>query len=244
MQALILAAGIAKRLQPLTEKKPKTLIELGGEPIVCHIFDWCQLCGIKKFNIVMGHGDAFVQEIVKKYQEKNGNDLIFNFIKNPKYREWGNIYSMYVAKDIFNEDFILINSDVIFKKEILKKLLNSAYENALSIDDYKELGDEEMKVYVDKKDVINRIYKKLDPKKSVGEYIGILKISHTIKDKLISALERTLKENPLVYYEDALQVLMTEGVPFYKVSTDGLPCMEIDTHEDLKKARELIKKCD
>lgn len=263
MQALILAAGISRRLLPLTNKIPKTLIKLEGQEILGHIFDWCKKCGIKKFNIVTGHGENYIKEFVKNYQKQliqNSNtqqgvykfcqgkrvrqsDLKFNFIYNPKYKKWGNIYSMYAAKDIFSEDFILINSDVIFKKEILKKLLISPYQNALLIDDYKTLGDEEMKVYVNGDSSIYKIHKKLDPKKSNGEYIGILKISSSIKNQLIRVLEKQLRKDPLVYYEDALQILMDEKALFYKVSTDGLPCMEIDTHEDLEKAKKLIKQC-
>jgi choline kinase len=276
MQVLILAAGISKRLLPLTARKPKTLIKLQNQEILGYIFDWCIACAIKKFNIVTGHGEDYIKEFVKEYQKKfsthstgsgqtgsnnnfqyassdpelvegesrsNTRDLTFNFIYNPKYNEWGNIYSMYVAKDVFSEDFILINSDVIFKKEILRELLNSSHQNAMLIDDYKTLGEEEMKVYVDSQERIKKIHKKLDPKKSQGEYIGILKISASIKNQLILALERQLKIDNSVYYEDALQILMNENVPIYKVSTKGLPCMEIDTHEDLEKAKELIKKC-
>ncbi len=155
----------------------------------------------------------------------------------------GNVYSMYMARQIFSEDFILINSDVIFKKQVLEKLIKSSHKNAMLIDDYKNLGEEEMKVYANSDDVIYKIHKSLDPKKSAGEYIGILKISSLIRDKLISALLRQIKKDPLVYYEDAIQLLFNEGIPFYKISTDGLPCMEIDTPEDLERAKNLINKC-
>lgn len=258
MQVLILAAGVSKRLQPLTAKIPKTLIKLEDQEILGHIFDWCISCGIKKFNIVTGHGENYIKDFVKEYQKNliqkvykfrydkkiRQSDLKFNFIYNTKYKEWGNIYSMYKACDIFSEDFILINSDVIFKKEILENLLKTPYKNALVVDDYKKLGDEEMKVYLTSgSGVITKIHKKLDPRKSDGEYIGILKISSSIRDQLISALERQLKKDNSVYYEDALQILMDENVPFYKVSTKGMPCMEIDTHEDLERARKMIKEC-
>lgn len=236
-----MAAGESKRLRPLTEEIPKTLLQLDESQILEHILNICKSLGLKDFHLVVGHGKDKVRDFISGYAEKNP-ELSFNLIHNAEYNTKGNIYSMYTGKHLFDEDFILINSDTIFHANILRNLLEHPEANVLAIDDYKELSDEEMKVYLDSEGKIIRIHKKLNPQDADGEYIGVLKIGSQYAADLISGLEETLARDASLYYEDALQVLMDRGIPFHKASTQGLPCMEIDTHEDLANAKNLILK--
>ena len=235
MKVLLLSAGESRRLQPLTNKIPKSLLKLGDKEIMAHLFDAFLKFGMKEFHIVTGHGHSHVKKFAKRHPIRT------KLIRVKDYKTKGNVHSVYCAREIFKDDFILLNTDTIFHHDILKDLLKHPKKNVLVIDDYKTLGEEEMKVYMNGK-LISKIHKKLDPKKSVGEYIGLLKISKETGEKLIRALEKAIKINPKQYYEDALQILFDWGVPFHMLSTKGRPCMEIDTHEDLAKARKMIKK--
>ncbi|MFH0818665.1 MAG: phosphocholine cytidylyltransferase family protein [Patescibacteria group bacterium] len=240
MQVLILTAGESKRLRPLTDKHPKSLLKISDKEILHHILDTCQACGLKKFSLLTGHGHEHVVAFSEKYK-KNNPDVSIEIIYNNEYNSKGNIHSLYSAKPIFSNDFIIINSDTIFHKNILQALLDHPQKNVMAIDDFKKLSDEEMKVYIDKDNKIHKIHKTLKPEIANGEYIGLMKLGSEFKQALINSLETVMQNDPSLYYEDALQHFIDQDAPIYKISTSGLPAMEIDTHEDLKNAKQLIQ---
>lgn len=236
-----MAAGTSQRLLPLTNTIPKTLLKLGEKTILQHILDMAVANGLRHFDIVTGHGHPAIEEFANEYQTTHPNVHI-NLIYNDVYLSTGNIVSMLRAEEVFDEDFILINSDTIFHADILKRLIETDHANAMIIDDVKELGEEEMKVLVDKKENIIRIHKSLDPHDAHGEYVGILKLSKNIKHQLLESLDKTINNDNSLYYEDGIQTLIDDhGVEIKRISTEGLPVMEIDTHEDLEKAQSLIQ---
>ncbi len=241
-RTIIMAAGTSERLRPLTEHVPKTLLRLGEKTILEHILDTSYAVGLRHFDIVTGHGHKAVEQAAVEYRERHP-DVHINLIYNDQYNNSGNVVSMLYAKEVFDEDFILINSDTIFHRDILERLVQSKHANAMVIDDYKTLSDEEMKVHIDDNQNITHIHKSLDPDKAYGEYIGVLKLSKGIKHQLVKSLDATIANDNSVYYEDALQHMITQhGVDIKPISTHGQPAMEIDTHEDLATAAELIHK--
>ncbi len=241
-RAIIMAAGTSQRLRPLTADIPKTLLKLGEKSILEHILDAARENGIEHFDLVTGHGHPAVEEAALQYQKKFPAVNI-NLIYNDAYSTAGNIVSMRVAEEVFDEDFLLINSDTIFHGDILKRLIESDHANAMVIDDVKELGEEEMKVRLDENETITHIHKSLDPKDAHGEYIGVMKLSKSAKQYVLKGLDDTIADDETLYYEDALaRAIEDHGLVIHPISTAGLPAMEIDTHEDLAAAKELIKK--
>lgn len=243
MKVLILAAGTSNRLRPLTVAVPKTLLPINDNlKMIDHILDNCYKNNLKDFYFVTGHGHEHVKKHVEFYSQKKG-DVSSQFIYNAEYSSKGNIYSFYLAQKAITDDYILIHSDVIFHADILADVIKHSEKNVLAVDDSKDLGLEEMKVELDENRQIKKIHKTLDPVSAYGEHIGVSKISKEIRGKLLTAIEETLANNDKVYYEDSLQKLIDQNIPFHHVSTKNRPCMEIDTHEDLNKAKELIKLC-
>jgi len=241
IRTIIMAAGTSQRLRPLTEDIPKTLLTLGEKSILEHILDAAVKSGLQHFDIVTGHGHPAVEEAALDYTTRHP-EVNINLIYNDKFDSAGNVVSMRAAEEVFDENFILINSDTIFHADILKRLVESEHENAMVIDDFKELGEEEMKVTIDADENITRVHKSLNPKESHGEYIGVLKLSKNVKDRLLASLDKTIAHDNSLYYEDGIQQMIEDhGVLIKPISTMGLPAMEIDTHEDLADAEELIK---
>lgn len=235
-RVLILAAGSSQRLRPLTAEMPKTLLPLNGKTILRHIVECCVAAGLHDLSLVTGHGHERVREECDRIKTRH-RACTFSYIHCPEYRDMGNVYSLYVARELFREPLVLINSDLVFAHGILTALLASPLENALVVDDYKDLGSEEMKVAV-RDGFITSINKNLDPASADGEYIGMTKISPASAKGLEKALHHLVQSAPAKYYEDAFQHAIDEcGVGFHKVSTGGAPCMEIDTLEDLALAR-------
>ncbi|MBI2410365.1 MAG: phosphocholine cytidylyltransferase family protein [Candidatus Kerfeldbacteria bacterium] len=240
MRCIILAGGVSKRLRPKTDTIPKTLLPVDEKIILEHILDNARHAGMEHFDILTGHGHEFVEEFTSRYADANDVSIDLHFI--PEYATTGNIIGIPSAEHLFDDDFVWINSDTIFHTDILKKLLASPEANAMMVDDVKTLGEEEMKVLADENGYIQRIHKTLDPATAHGEYVGILRFSKPTKDALLAAAEKKMGEDPLVYYEDAIQQMIDDyGTQIKKISTEGLPVMEIDTHEDLEAAKELIK---
>ncbi|MBP2144569.1 choline kinase [Methanofollis sp. W23] len=231
MKTVILAAGIGQRLLPLTEKTPKTLLSVGEYPILHY-----QLKALDShinrndIFIITGHGSDYIKEFA------TGCNIVYN----EEYNSCNNIYSLFLVKEILDEEsFILLNSDVLFDKALLDKLIYTRFENSLIIDDYKNLGEEEMKVKLNKRKLTD-INKTMDPKSSSGEYIGLAKFSKNGADKLFKKVENIIEDGKVnEWYERAIKEICNE-MDIYGISTDGLPWIEIDNHQDLQKAHDVL----
>lgn len=239
MDVVIPAAGESNRLRPLTKDFPKTLLPVGEEKILRTIIDACVANGLHNFHVLVGHGAEHVQAYCESVSQEEPQ-ITFSFIQVPEFASKGNIWTVFQAAHLFDRDVLLVNSDTLVHPKILKDLIECPEPHALAVDDYKSLGEEEMKVIVEDGRVV-KIHKSLNPDIAHGEYIGALKISAGVKEELVKAFEEMLGENPKLYYEDALQRAFDSGVRFGMVSTNGLPNMEIDTHEDLKNAEPIAE---
>ncbi len=236
MIAIILAAGMGKRLRPLTENKPKCLIDLNNKDSILSFMlkKILTFKEIEKIRIVGG----YKFDVLKSYIEKNFPNERIEVIKNKSY-ERENYYSLFTGiRDLQQNDIVIINSDVIAKKDIIDKLINSD-DTSLIIDNREDLDEEDMKVVV-KDGVIVKIGKQLDPHKSYGEYIGIAKIKKEhiplLKESLTFMINNSIED----WYERAFQIMIEKGCKFIPVNTDGLPWTEIDTFDDLEHAKRLI----
>ncbi len=237
-RAIILAAGSSTRLRPLTATIPKTLLKVGNNTILDMIISNLKTFHITDIIIVTGHAS----DVLEAHVQKNyGNSTVrFRFIRNDKLH-LGNIYSFYITREYMDIDFILLNSDVLFHPNILEYLLNYN-TSALAIDDYKELGTEEMKVKVSN-NIIKDIGKDISLKEADGEYIGVMRLNNEDANIIIKSIEELFKYGKYnLYYEDAIRAIANKHDIFYKCSTKKLPCIEIDTLDDLNDAYSIINK--
>lgn len=118
-KALILAAGLGKRLGNLTKDIPKCLLPVGEQTLIDFSLEALKENGVKEIIIVSG----FAHENLKAHIEKKWTEKFsFKFIFNDKFKEYNNIYSAYLAKDYLDDETILLNSDIIFHPEILRSL--------------------------------------------------------------------------------------------------------------------------
>ena len=235
MKAIILAAGIGSRLGNLTKNKPKCMLPiLNNIPLIDYQIEKLKEFGIREQEIFIIGG--YKIDILKEHLK----DRLVNIIYNPKYREWNNIYSFYLIKDIINnkEDFILLNSDTFFHKEILKNLLETSQYNCIVIDTKKKLDTEEMKVMV-KENKIIKFGKDIPPNKANGEYIGLAKFRKLDLKPVFNTIEELLgKGKTNIWYEIAFNYVLEEITIGY-VDTKEKPWIEIDTIEDYITAKQL-----
>ncbi len=233
-RAIILAAGSSTRLRPLTNNIPKTLLRIGRATIFDTSISILHRFNIDDIIVVTGYAADMLEEHVQRNYSDN-NTIRFRFVRNDKLN-LGNIYSFYIAREYMDNDFILLNSDVLFHPKILEYLLT--YDvSALAVDDHKILGEEEMKVKVNESGVIKDISKNMPVKDADGEYIGVMKLTSKDATMIIKSIKHLFNKGIYnLYYEDAIRLVAHEYDVFYKCSTRGLQCIEIDTQEDLKNA--------
>ncbi len=126
MQALILAAGMGRRLGGLTRDKTKAMVEVNGKTLIARMLEAIAGAGIRRTIIVTGHGAAGLRAFV----EKNRGELDITFVDNPLYETTNNIYSLWLARSHLEaDDTLLLESDMIFEPEILREVVRSPARN-------------------------------------------------------------------------------------------------------------------
>lgn len=231
MQYFILAAGKGTRLKHLTLSIPKVLLELRkGEDIL----------GFQKKVIKKLDSSASIYVVTGYLADKvrrKHPDLIE--IYNPQFGKMNNIYSVFILKDFVKNDFILINGDTVFHPLLLKRIIDAKRGTYCVIDNTKELAHEEMKVIIEDNRIIH-FGKDIVPEEANGEYIGISRFTFEDSKVLFREIEKMLKNGDgNLWYENAYSKIAKE-VTFKPIFTEGLPWVEIDNEDDLKRAREII----
>lgn len=238
MKAVILAAGIASRLRPLTDTTPKCLLKIGERCLLERAFDALVHNGFTDFIIVTGYcGQQIVDFLQTHYPAQK-----ITFIRNDNYESTNNIYSLWLTRPyVDGEETLLLDSDIVFDPQIVAKLLRSGKADALAINRH-ELGAEEIKVIADKEQKVVEISKVCSISQAVGESIGIEKMSAAYTGALFRELERMITVEGLdnIFYERAFERLIPQGYSFYVMDTTEFFSAELDTVEDFQQARKLI----
>ncbi len=237
MQGIILAAGSANRLKPLTKDCPKCLLNIGNTNIIERTIRNLAYYGIKDFVIVVG----FKAEMLKTYVTKNLSEFNYTFVHNENYASTNNAYSLALTKQLIENDFLLLDSDILFQKEIIKKILDSGHNCVLAYNKAK-CDEEEMKVQIDNANKVIEISKEIEPEKAVGESIGIEYFDNVHKKLLFEILEKRLsnKENLNEYYEASFKEMIDNGIDFYGIDISEYKSMEIDFVQDIYSAEKEI----
>jgi choline kinase len=240
LKALILAAGTATRLRPLTNSTPKCMLEVGGISIIERTINNLIACGINDFIIVTGfYADKLKDFLTEKYPGLN-----ILYIHNPVYDSTNNIYSLWLAHNaVENSKILLLDSDIIFDKRIAELLVNSELENCLALRSSDEIGIEEMKVTTDTNSMVLEIAKTILPENAAGESVGIEKFSKNFVNKLFQILEILIEDQKQVdkFYELAFQIAISDGQELYACDVRDLKCIEIDTPDDMEAANVLVQ---
>lgn len=169
MKALILAAGFGSRLVPITNYKPKSLVKVNGTPIIFKQIENLEENGIHDITIITGYLSSVINEVLRKnYPE-------VRIITNKDYAKTNNMYSAYLAGEIFKSDLLMMNADVFFDSCIISSLLNCSFPNAIAVDKARYLK-ESMKISFDGIR-IKKISKEISPVEAYGTSIDVYKFS-------------------------------------------------------------------
>ena len=234
MKAVILAAGIASRLRPLTNNTPKCLLNVGSKCLLARTIDSLIANGFDRLVIVTG----YLKEMIESFVSANYPDLRVEYIFNSKYDSTNNIYSLWLDKSaVHGQSMLLLDSDILFDAALISALLESKHENCLALNSH-ELGDEEIKVILNTDGQITEISKTCSIETAVGESVGIEKFSAEFVQDLYTELDDMIlnKGQSGVFYEMAFENLIKKGAEIYTVDTTNIFSMELDTVEDFETA--------
>jgi choline kinase len=236
MRAIILAAGVGRRLGDSVTEHPKCLLRLGGTTLLGRMLDSLRECGVEDVVTVVGHLGEQVQAAVAG---RPGVRIVFN----PEYRK-GAILSLWAAREFFDDDLLVMDADVLFPTTLLRRLVESPHRDCFLMDTAAP-NDGEAQMLMAREgrvlDIARALRGEFD---ACGESIGFLKLGREGAAVLRRLLERALaagKEG--IEHEEVYPALMRERAIGYEVAGD-LPWLEIDFPEDVDRARRLLDRGD
>lgn len=231
MKAIILAAGVGKRLRTLSNGVPKCLISIGGRTLLSRYLDNLARVGIDQVVLVVGYQHTRIREAAQA--EPFGCSI--RFLLNDQY-ERGSIISFWKARVEFDDDVIVMDADVLYHPKILRCLVESPMENALLMDETVQQKTEECMVAVRRERVIALSKTLPVDYDCAGEGVGFLKVRRDHLPHLVESVQSHIEAGQVdMEYEDALKDF------FRKVFVGcerigGLPWIEIDYPEDIHRA--------
>ena len=230
MRAVILAAGRGSRLNGTAGESPKCLVPLGGISLIERQILVLRDAGIDDVAVVVGCQSDRVKRVC-------GHGL--TYIENTRYAQTNSLYSLWMARPLLYEAFVVLNCDVLFHPALLSDLLDARHENALLLG-YREAsqppyGDEEMKVKLHGDRVID-MSKEMDPAEADGENLGILKFGARGAVALVDIMDRLVAKGRLRDWAPRAFAAFAQRHPLHAIGTRGLPWIEIDFPEDYRRA--------
>lgn len=229
MKALLLVAGRGTRMGIYTENSPKSLLEVRGKPILLHIVDRIIANNIRDFIVIVG----FQKEKIINLLEKEYPNINFKFVENPFYDKTNTLYSMFLAKDeLKKEDFVYFHADVLFNKNILKKLLSLEYQNIAVV----EMHRESMEAF-GFDGILTRISKKKD---AIGKALGIYKFSKEAAERLFEEAKKVIDSGDFNAFQSEA---INPTIIHYKmniIDTGNLSWFEVDDERDLIEAERIL----
>ena len=238
MIAVILAAGMAQRLRPLTDNCPKCLLKVGERTLLQRTVDAVVAAGISEVVLVTGYRKEMITQFL---EETYPTGITFHFINNDDYQHTNNIYSLWLTRPYTEgKEMLLLDSDILFDPAILPAVLQTN-GNALAMNRY-ELGEEEIKVIADAQGMVVELSKTCSIADAIGESVGIEKMTADYTAALFKELEVMMEQEKLVnvFYERAFERLIPQGHCFRYVDTTALFSIELDTVEDFHQANNLV----
>ena len=234
MKVVLLNSGIGKRLAPLTNNIPKCLIKISGnETILDHQLKSILNCGLKEFIITTGPFEA----IIINHMEHNYPSIKIQYVNNPVYDKTNYIYSLYLAKDIINDDILYSHGDLIYSENLVKLLLESKDIDCVLVNKSIPPPEKDFKSIIFN-DRINKIGVNLKGN-NTAFLAPLYKLSKGFISSWLQEIENFIDNNRVnCYAEDALNEILDTLIlkPCYYDEF----CVEIDDHEDLEVVKNYL----
>jgi choline kinase len=230
MTAIILAAGVGKRLHAASGGKPKCLIPIAGRTLIDRLLDGLAVAGVRDVVVVTGYGDEDVRRAL--------GDRV-RYLANPRFRE-GAILSLWTARDALDGPVLVMDADVLCAPSMLARLVGSPHENCFLLDASQENTGEEQMLLVRGERVLNIVRGGAPGYELMGESIGFLKLGADAARLLRELLGRRLEQGHTGIEHEEVYPDLLERVPVGFERVDGVPWIEIDFPADVEQAERVV----
>ena len=243
MQAIILAAGMGKRLKELTSNATKCMVEVNGEMMIHKTLMHLEKLNLNKIVLVVGYEGQQLMDYVNSLGLKTPVEYVVNDV----YDKTNNIYSLYLAKEyLLQDDTLLLESDLVYEEAVIRKLVDTPYPSLVLVDKFESWMDGTC-ITVDEDDNITSFVSKreFDFTKTDEYYktVNLYKFSKNFSEKYyVPFLEAYCNAMGLnEYYEQVLKVIIFLGdLEIKAVKLNGEKWYEIDDVQDLDIAESLL----
>jgi L-glutamine-phosphate cytidylyltransferase len=234
-RAVILGAGKGTRLNGQFGDLPKCLLRLGAVTLLERQLTSLRLAGVREITVVTGYEAGRVATTCAG---------LADVLENARYAETNSLYSLWLARPLLSEGFVVLNGDVLFHPQLLADLLSSRHEDALLVA-FRDgasapFGDEEMKVKVRGGRVVD-IAKTLAASDADGENLGLARFSAAGARLLVELMDEIVASGRLREWAPRAFQAFAGRRPLHAVGTRGFPWIEIDFPDDYyRAAREVL----
>lgn len=228
-----MAAGLGTRFGKYTELIPKGFVDFKGKPMVIRSIETLIDCGIERIIIGTGWKKECYEALMEKYPQ-------IECVFSPRYAGTNSMYTLYNCREaIGEEDFLLLESDLVFEPLAIKGLLECSYESAMLIAPVTKFQDQ---YYVQMNGRCELINCSTDENaiQPSGELVGIHKISNSYYKTCVAEFEKIVDEKPKLGYEFMLLGVSQRITPMNVLKIDGLKWYEIDDDADLAYAEQHV----
>lgn len=238
IDVVVLAAGVGSRLRPITDERPKCLVEVAGKPLLHRLLEQIELLRESvplKVHVVIG----YMADAIRGYFHDKPFDL--NLVENSQFKETNNMFSLSLTFDSleFDRDLVIVNGDCAYESTIIADLILSR-QSAIAVDS-SVFYEESMKVKVSD-GRIRGISKRYPPQEGVITSIDIYKFVHFEKERLIGEVRDRVSSGVVTEWTEVAidRISQDEGVTLVPLDVSGRKWVEIDDHRDLETARSLF----
>ena len=249
MQAIILAAGMGKRLKSYTKDATKCMVKVNGKTLIEYTIEALTANKIERLVVVVGYKGALLKDfIASKFNAENLNGMKIDYIENPVYDTTNNIYSLFLAaSEMAKDDTILLESDLIFKPEILKSLIDSPDKNLAVVSPFEAWMDGTCTLLDENRCITGMLDKVRFNWADTEHYyktVNIYKFSKEFSEQyylpFLDAYQKSFGKNE--YYEQVLKVISFLSSSSLKgLVVSGSDWYEIDDPADLAIAEDRFK---
>jgi 2-aminoethylphosphonate-pyruvate transaminase len=237
--AIILAAGLGSRLGETGRLAPKGLLRLGEESILEESVQRLLAVGIQRIVIVTGHLAEHLDPLEASHRG------VVELVHNPHFADSGSMYSLFCARDLVDDDFLLLESDIVYERRCLTACLEAPSRNVVLLTGFSQTSDE---VFVATRNSAlqnmskdrRALAEEVPDCEIKGELVGISRISQELFSIMIEQATVRFRTTRHMDYESDCLVAAARETPVTCLLIEDLICCEIDYAEHLARARDVI----
>jgi len=228
-----MAAGVGSRFGAHTQTKPKGFVSVGGMPMIVRSIENLLFVGIERIIIGTGYQSSYYEELGKTYPQ-------IVCCQSDRFAETNSMYTLYYCSDLIgDDDFLLLESDLIYERKALTVLMDSAYPNTVLVTSPTKQQDGYY-LFADDEGLLSGCTTDTDLKDECkGELVGIHKLSNITYQKMRDWYNNVWPQQPKLGYEYALLEISRQGEKIH-LTKENLFWYEIDDEADLLYAEKKI----